>query len=242
MFIYLFILRGLNSCVCVSKFTSKRLFHTELDTSRRCWRAGCTHQAHLPTSACWSACVKEVHGDACTYLPRLLELGRPPLLQDGLHRTDEFCSDVLENKSSETLDDIACAVVTRVTFSYSMADTVICKSGGGGIRTRVLRVSGSYTVVLGRCVVVIMAFPQLQSQSLQSVQLVQSRHAFLDEGHHPGRKTIHSLIGSPVHPEGAHTHQDSVFAASQTPNAKKKKLNWLYIYKSFLRQNQVIAW
>lgn len=31
-----------------------------------------------------------------------------------------------------------------------------------------------------------MTFPQLQSQSLQSVQLVQSGHAFLNERHHPG--------------------------------------------------------
>lgn len=31
------------------------------------------------------------------YLPRLLQLSRPPLLQDGLHGTDEFCSDILQN-------------------------------------------------------------------------------------------------------------------------------------------------
>lgn len=31
------------------------------------------------------------------YLPCLLQLGCPPLLQDGLHGTDEFCSDILEN-------------------------------------------------------------------------------------------------------------------------------------------------
>lgn len=31
------------------------------------------------------------------YLPRLLQLRRPPLLQDGLHGTDEFCSDILQN-------------------------------------------------------------------------------------------------------------------------------------------------
>lgn len=31
------------------------------------------------------------------YLPCLLQLRRPPLLQDGLHGADEFCSDVLEN-------------------------------------------------------------------------------------------------------------------------------------------------
>lgn len=34
----------------------------------------------------------------------------------------------------------------------------------------------------------IMAFSQLQSQSFQSLQLVQSGHAFLDERHHPERK------------------------------------------------------
>lgn len=34
----------------------------------------------------------------------------------------------------------------------------------------------------------IMAFSQLQSQSFQSLQLVQSGHAFLDERHHPENK------------------------------------------------------
>lgn len=40
---------------------------------------------------------------------------------------------------------------------------------------------GSYTVILGWSVVVIMAFPQLHSQSLQSVLLVQPGHTFLDK-------------------------------------------------------------
>lgn len=41
---------------------------------------------------------KETHRSHCDtpYLPRLLQLGCPPLLQDGLHGADEFCSDILE--------------------------------------------------------------------------------------------------------------------------------------------------
>lgn len=37
------------------------------------------------------------------YLPCLLQLRRPPLLQDGLHGADEFCSDVLENNCARQL-------------------------------------------------------------------------------------------------------------------------------------------
>lgn len=40
---------------------------------------------------------------------------------------------------------------------------------------------GSYTVILRWSIVVIMAFPQLHSQSFQSVLLIQPRHAFLDK-------------------------------------------------------------
>ncbi len=48
-------------------------------------------------------------------------------------------------------------------------------------------IGGSYTVVLRWGVVMIMAFSQLQSQCFQSLQLVQSSHAFLDKRHHPER-------------------------------------------------------
>lgn len=54
--------------------------------------------------------------------------------------------------------------------------------------SRVLGVTGSYTVILRWSVVVIMAFPQLHSQSFQSVLLVQPRHAFLNKRHHPERE------------------------------------------------------
>ena len=37
------------------------------------------------------------HTGHTPYLPGLLQISRPPLLQDGLHGTDEFCSDVLES-------------------------------------------------------------------------------------------------------------------------------------------------
>lgn len=73
--------------------------------------SGCPHQAyftgHLPGTGGCERCLIDTHmrgrkqaarSDA-PYLPRLLQLGRPPLLQDGLHGTDEFCSDVLENNS-----------------------------------------------------------------------------------------------------------------------------------------------
>ena len=222
-------------CVClqihIQTLVPHRIGHEPSLLTRR------LHTSSPFTHKCVLKCVREGGARWRLHLPSTPPRARPSTPPSGwaaphrwilLRRTGK--------QSSETLDDIACAVVTRVTPRLTLL--FVHWVGGGGIRTRVLGVSGSYTVVLGRGVVVIMAFPQLQSQSLQSVQLVQSRHAFLDEGHHPGRKTIHSLIGSPVHPEGAHTHQDSVSAASQTPNAKKKKLNWLYIYKSFLRQNQ----
>lgn len=44
-----------------------------------------------------AAKTSDYHPQVTPYLPRLLQLGCPPLLQDGLHGTDEFCSDVLQN-------------------------------------------------------------------------------------------------------------------------------------------------
>lgn len=40
----------------------------------------------------------ETHRSQAPYLPRLLQLGRPPLLQDGLHGADEFRSNILGKK------------------------------------------------------------------------------------------------------------------------------------------------
>lgn len=86
--------------------------------------------------------------------------------------------------------------------------------------TQLLGSAGSYTVVLRWGVVVKVALPQLQGQSLQSLQLVQSGHAFLDERHHPdryegGKKTgfrmsFCSRIDPPVNLECAAGHHQPI--------------------------------
>ena len=103
----------------------------------------------------------------------------------------------------------------------------------------------------------IMAFSQLQSQSFQSLQLVQSGHAFLDERHHPENKiqkkknqTNHeanydspSLIDPPINGELAAGNCQLILWRSPVlkggnvwhftnSNAKKDKHRWLPIYQS----------
>lgn len=56
---------------------------------------------------------------------------------------------------------------------------------------------GSYAVVFGWGVVTIMAFSKLQSQSLQSFQLVQSSHTFLDKRHHSERHKRSEWVTGP---------------------------------------------
>lgn len=52
----------------------------------------------------------------------------------------------------------------------------------------------------------IMAFSQLQSQGFQSLQLVQSGHAFLDKRHHPKRDGKKQAQDEPLPPPRTHTH------------------------------------
>lgn len=57
------------------------------------------HEAFTQNGSLWRSLINthiRLHNDS-PYLPCLLQLGCPPLLQDGLHGTDEFCSDILEN-------------------------------------------------------------------------------------------------------------------------------------------------
>lgn len=76
-------------------------------------------------------------------------------------------------------------IMASLINSYSIGWNSINKAASQ--KQTVLGSSGSYTVVLRWGVVMIMAFPQLQSQSLQSVQVVQPGHTFLNERHDPER-------------------------------------------------------
>lgn len=107
----------------------------------------------------------------------------------------------------------------------------LCSAAVGSLRP--------YTVVLRWGVVMIMTFPQLQCQSLQSLLLVQSRHTFLDKRHHPERdgdkkkKTLQdeppSLIDPPVNHElAAGDNQQIVghFSVLKGSMVTSHKLKW----------------
>lgn len=170
------------------------ILHDALKETCRQW---C--EPHTNHRCCWLAAQGEglwlrPHSGT-PHLPCLLQLGRPPLLQDGLHGTDEFQSHVLENNYIRCLVTglflcnsagaapllllfARCRCASIFFFVHQFIEWVIKSSSlGAKITMCVLPHKqssvtktdwgslGSYTEVLRWGVVVIMAFPQLQSQS-----------------------------------------------------------------------------